>query len=254
MTFNNTQEEIDGLRRLIEQVVEEKIGRAGGGLPFRSSISSTYAGGDPITKAVGDSAAAGEGHAVLQSYGYTLPRASDPVMEFPMGGSTLVAPIGDLHDGILTEGAYWLIPSYWPTVEGTFGVTSKAVRLICPLPLRVASGHIVVANGVASATGRFRFYTSRGSSLGSLILDTGDIDCASNGVKSVTLGSPVDLHPGAAYAIHYTSNNASMTLRSSPLSTNGDDALNAGTTQQAADATFATPSGTTDFPWIKLQG
>lgn len=84
---------------------------------------------------------------------------------------------------------------------------SRTVK-IDSLALEITAGNAasrVARNGIYKATGIANVYPS------SLVVDSGELDCSTAGVKAVT-GLSVTLSPGAYWVVHL-SNHASLTFR-----------------------------------------
>lgn len=222
-------------------MAEKVVERSGLRTPFKSSLDSAYAGGDPKTLRPGEAAAGTDAHKVLAVHCLRVPVASADVLEVPVSNEEMVVGSSvSLSAGLRGTGAYFLLPNLsWPEATALYGsgVTTNSViaeRVYIPVGIKVATIHIEVTTGAASALASVGLYSGDGA----LLVNSGTFDCATTGAKSNTLGAAVDVDFGWYwYAVVLTDN----TIRLRASSTGTVTAIaNAGTVQRGNGANAAT--------------
>lgn len=231
----------------------------------KATIDSGYASAGGPPKVVEAGATGSYEHSVVSSYFWGFPTASEGTVKQPIGDSdVLMGKIYDIPTGVIYNvGAYKLLPKEYPEANTTVvNTTTTAVRgnkFEFAVPLLVAKVSFEVVSATASALAAIGIYSSDRSHL---LIDTGAIDCSSNGVKEITLGSPVYLPPGF-YWVMFTLNDTSTTLRAVAMASNMN-VLNQGTVQRGLAANGATAavlpstlgtvsSASFNAPIVKLQ-
>ncbi len=262
--FASTQEFIKSLTRVQSRETDNTRNDE----PFKASIASGYAGGDPTVLLPGESSASADTKRSIVSIGWALPKASDEIVITPLGNDMAIdGVIKTLGTGSRTTGAYHLLPGFRiPESTGAYtnGTANlvRVQRLFWPGPLTVASVHIEIVTTSAGALASVGIYSAEGSNL---LVDSGTFSCTTAGLKSNTLGAAVELGPGwYYYAFTVTDTTASFRAEASGL--NIQTVLNGGTVQrgQAANsassgvlpATLGTVSDVayTNTPMAKFQG
>lgn len=227
----------------IQRIAQKEIERSDLRTPFKSTLDSAYAGGEPKTIRPGEAAAGTDTKKVLATYAVRIPVPSEPVVEIPLSneevaGGVLVTPT----PGLRGSGAFYILPDIAtlesnPATQYGSGVTNNAVicqRLHIPGHINVASVHIEVTTGAASALASVGLYSSDGAVK---IVDSGTFDCSTTGTKSNTLGAAVDVDFGWYWYVVAISDN---TIRLRARQTGTITAIaNAGTVQRGSAANSA---------------
>ena len=211
--------------------------------PFKSTIDSAYAGGDPQTKQPGESAAGTNAKRSIVSLSWDLPVASAEIIEVPIGsGDTGIEGVIQARSaGSATTGAYGLMPGWaLPEATGTYvNSTANFVRVMREswlMPVLIATVHVEVVTTSAGALASVGIYSAEGNNL---LVNSGTFDCASAGIKSNTLGTAVKLLPGFYYYA-FTISDTTATLRAVTSGANIQTVMNGGTIQRGQAANNAT--------------
>jgi len=242
LRFANPKEFIESLAR----VQKRETDKTRNDEPFKASIASGYTGGDPTVLLPGESAASADTKRSVVSIGWTLPRASDEIVIAPIGNDMAISGVvKTLGSGSRTTGAYHLLPNFHApeAASGTgYGPGSanivQVARVLWPAPLLVASVHIEVQTTSAAALASVGIYSAEG---GNLLIDSGTFSCTTGGVKSNTLGAPVEILPGwVYYAFTVSDTTAKMRAVASGTGAAIQAVLNAGTIQRGQAVNTAT--------------
>jgi hypothetical protein len=252
------------------QKVAEKVVERSGLLPsIKSTLDSAYSGGDPKTLRAGEDAAGTDTKRILSAYSVFLPKASEDVVERPISGDTSVdGALRSLPAGSRSTGGAFLLPCFVrPETVATAIISGSAnqvrgIRVFWPIGCTITKVMIEVVGATASALAAVGIYSSDG---GTKWLDSGAIDCGSNGIKSVTLGTPVDVPMGFCCFVA-TCNDTTTTFRSAVMVSTVTNLENEGTVQRfnAANASAAgvlpsslgtlTGASFSNLPFSKMQG
>jgi hypothetical protein len=211
-----------------------------------------YDGGAPNVVMDNEDAAAGihEDHLpVLLPFGYANVRASGMgvVMEIAPGQFITLGEVGHLPPGKLTTGNCWTVITPGSVDSSAQAVTSRAQRLDCSQDIYVSSVAFVITAGGAGLTARVKLYSADGT----LIIDTGDVNCDSAGDKNPPISPAVRITPGT-YIVEVTAS-VGVSWRCADLAPNIAAVMNIGVTQRATSHTMATATTAVSFPVIKFQ-
>lgn len=235
--------------------------------PFKATIDASYTGGDPAVLLPGETTASSDTKKSFFPFGWTFPSASAEILVAPIGNDLgIVGKIGSVALGSPNTGAYWLLPfNVHPEVMTTVGAASnnnvRAVRIFYDAPLTVANVYIDVAVGNAGGLFAVALYDSLGTTK---VLDSGAINCATNGVKTAAISPAVTL-PFGWYWYAWTSNDTTVTVRAATSSLTITNLINQGTVQRISagnssasgvlPSTLGTLTGVShaDLPLAKLQ-
>jgi hypothetical protein len=229
-------------------VAQKEIERSGLRTPFKSTIDSAYAGGDPKTLRAGEGVVGTDTKKVIAPYACRIPVASEDAVEMPLSTDEAAAgAVVSLSSGVRGIGRFYLLPELKtpesdPATQYGSGVTNNSVRvqrIYIPIHIKVVSVHIEVTTAVASGLAAIGLYSSEATGLNKLV-DSGTFDCSGTGVKSNTLGAAVDIDFGW-YWYAVTLNDNTMRLRSCQTGT--FTALSNAGTIQRGNATNVSSAG-----------
>ena len=253
------------LVKTVEKITQAERNRNLNDQASKASIDPSYAGGPPAIVEAGATGA--YLHSIVRPYFWAFPTASEDVVKQPIGDAdVLLGNPFDIPSGVIyNSGAYKLLPKDYPesdtTVNSASATNVRGMRILIPAPLLVAKIDFEVVAATAGAIAAIGIYSS---DRGHLLIDTGAVSVATNGIKEVTLGTPYLLQPGW-YWYMFTITDSAVTLRAIAMASNVNNLLNQGTVQrgQAANAASAGVLPATlgaitgqnfNMPFCKLQG
>lgn len=217
-----------------------------------ATTDPSYTGGNP--KAILDTEdlaveAAAEQFPVIMPLAHTNAIASGVLVmaEIAPGEFAVVGELGNLPSGKLTTGKYWLAVLPYVAAVSSSAVLTRAQRLDCNQCLTVANVMFEITAGGASLVARVKLYSGDGT----LLIDTGDVDCAAAGNKTAAISPAVKITPGT-YIVEVTSSSG-VSWRCVDLPANFAAVMNIGTTQRATNKTMASASTAVPFPIVKFQ-
>lgn len=222
--IQNPAEEVAEERGIARREAEKVAKRV-----FVSTVSASYTGGDPYVGRDGGTVVA-EPIPVLA---HDAIRPSDTLVEIEVGkGETYGIGVHRTRPaGLLYVGRYEIVPRLPLQTSANVGVNAgdqcRILRFELHKHLLVASVHFQVTTAETGKFAGVAVYSSEATNQ-TRLLTTGAVSVATTGIKSTTLGSPVQLIPGT-YFIAWTSDSTTARLAGATISSTG--VLQAGTLQ-----------------------
>jgi hypothetical protein len=218
-----------------------------------STLDPSYSGGNPRAIHSNEDPtmpAVAEEFPVLMPYAYANAKPSGfaAVAEVAPGEFILLGEIGSLPAGKLYTAGYWLAVTPGSIAVSTTAINTRAQRLHCDADVLVSSVGFEITAGGAGLVARVKLYGADGATL---ILDTGNVDCASTGSKNPSISPAVRITPGF-YIVEVTASSG-VSWRCADLMANFATVMNIGTTQRGTDHTMGTASAGVQFPIVKFQ-
>jgi hypothetical protein len=247
-TQSTTQEELQQQAAFTEKVIKK--------LPYRRIVLAEtdplYTGGNPkVFMDIEDNGGTipDERLPVIMPLAHTNAKPSGilVVAEVSQGEFAIIGELGDLPDGDLREGAHWTFITPGSASVSATAIAGRAQRLYNEQDLLVSSVSFEITTGGSGLVARVKLYSADGT----LVIDTGDVDCTSTGIKSPAISPAVRITPGT-YIAEITAS-ATVAWRCADLIANLAAIMNAGTTQRAVNPTMGTPTTAVQFPILKFQ-
>lgn len=247
-TQSTTQEDLQQQAGFTERVIKK--------LPYRRIVLAetdpAYAGGNPkVFMDIEDNGGTipDETLPVIMPLAHTNAKPSGilVVVEVSQGEFAIIGELGNLPDGDLREGGCWVAITPGSVASSATAITGRAQRLYNDQDLLVSSVDFVITTGGSGLAARVKLYSADGT----LVIDTGDVNCDSSGNKSAAISPAIRVTPGT-YIVEVTAS-ATVAWRCMDLAANIAAVMNIGTTQRATSHTMGTPTTGVEFPVVKFQ-